>query len=62
MAPYWYNEKEKLFATGDDITSVKAKTTYAIKKKLGGIMFWELVLDSTRNGMVDAIYQIKTAK
>ncbi|MNL63643.1 Chitinase B precursor [compost metagenome] len=62
MAPYWYNEKEKLFATGDDITSVKAKTAYAIKNKLGGIMFWELVLDSTRNGMVDAIYQIKTAQ
>ena len=54
--------KEKLFATGDDITSVKAKTDYAIKNKLGGIMFWELVLDSTRNGMVDAIYQLKTAK
>ncbi|WP_268846501.1 glycoside hydrolase family 18 protein [Flavobacterium aestivum] len=62
MAPYWYNEKEKIFATGDDITSVKAKTSYAIKNKLGGIMFWELVLDSPQNGMVDAIYQLKTAK
>lgn len=62
MAPFWYNEKEKLFATGDDIASVKAKTSYAIKQKLGGIMFWELVLDTPRNGMVDAIYQIKTAK
>ncbi|TRX36577.1 glycoside hydrolase family 18 protein [Flavobacterium sp. ZT3R18] len=62
MAAYWYNEKEKLFATGDDIPSVKAKTTYVIKNKLGGIMFWELVLDSPRNGMVDAIYQIKIAK
>ena len=62
MAPYWYNKKEKLFATGDDIASVKAKTSYAIKNKLGGIMFWELVLDSTRNGMVDAMYQLKTAK
>jgi chitinase len=61
-APYWYNEKLKLFATGDDITSVKAKTSYAIQKKLGGIMFWELVLDSPRNGMLNAIDQIKTAK
>ena len=61
-APYWYNEKEKLFASGDDITSVKAKTEYAIKKNLGGIMFWELILDSPRNGMVDAIYKIKTKK
>jgi chitinase len=62
MAAYWYNEKEKLFATGDDIPSVKEKTIYVIKNKLGGIMFWELVLDSPRNGMVDAIYQMKTAK
>lgn len=62
MAPYWYNKKAKLFATGDDIVSVKAKTGYALKKKLGGIMFWELVLDSPRNGMLDAIYQIKTAE
>ncbi len=61
-APYWYNAKEKLFATGDDISSVKAKTDYAIQKKLGGIMFWEMVLDTSRNGMLDAIYKIKTAK
>ncbi|WP_413998262.1 glycoside hydrolase family 18 protein [Flavobacterium sp. W1B] len=60
-AAYWYNEKEKLFATGDDIPSVKEKTNYVIKKKLGGIMFWELVLDSPRDGLLDAIYQLKTA-
>lgn len=62
MAPYWYNQKEKLFATGDDVSSVKAKTSYAIKNKLGGIMFWELTLDKTKNGLLDAIYQLKTAK
>ncbi|MEC5167184.1 chitinase [Flavobacterium sp. PL11] len=61
-APYWYNAKEKLFATGDNLTSVKEKTDYVIQKKLGGIMFWELVLDTPRNGMLDAIYQIKTVK
>ncbi len=61
-APYWYNEKQELFATGDDITSVKEKTNYAIKKKLGGIMFWELTLDKAQNGMVDAINEIKKSK
>ncbi|PRZ22019.1 glycoside hydrolase family 18 protein [Flavobacterium granuli] len=60
-AAYWYNEKEQLFATGDDISSVIEKTTYAIQKKLGGIMFWELVLDTNRNGLLEAIYQVKTA-
>ena len=56
QAGYWYNEKEKKFATGDDILSMKAKTNYAIKKNLGGIMFWEIVLDSYQNGLLNAIY------
>jgi len=61
-SPYWYNEKEKTFATGDDLASIKAKTEYVKTKKLGGIMFWELPLDATRNGMVDAIYKVKMEK
>lgn len=56
QASYWYNEKEGKFATGDDIASIKAKTNYVIKKNLGGIMFWEIVLDSYQNGLLDAIY------
>ena len=58
-AAYWYNEKQKMFATSDDIKSVKAKTLYALKKKLGGIMFWELSLDTARKGMVNVIYETK---
>lgn len=61
-APYWYNQKEQKFATSDDIASVKAKTSYVIKKKLGGIMFWELTLDSTKDGLINAIYELKTKK
>lgn len=61
-APYWYNAKNKTFATSDDIKSVKAKTEYVKAKKLGGIMFWELTLDSPKNGMVNAIYEVKSAK
>jgi chitinase len=58
-AAYWYNPKEKMFATGDDISSVTAKTTYAIKNKLGGIMFWELTLDTPRDGLLEAINREK---
>ncbi|CAA9201880.1 glycoside hydrolase family 18 protein [Flavobacterium collinsii] len=61
-APFWYNEKEKTFATGDNLTSIKAKAEYVKAKNLGGIMFWELPLDATRNGMVNTIYEVKTAK
>jgi chitinase len=61
-ASYWYNEKEQKFATGDDLPSIKEKTEYAKSKKLGGIMFWELPLDTFKGGMVDAIYEVKTKK
>jgi len=54
-APYWYNAEAGQYATGDNIRSVKAKTRYALDKKLGGIMFWELTLDKEKEGMVDAI-------
>jgi chitinase len=57
MASYWYNEKDKMFASGDNKTSMKAKTAYAKKKMLGGMMFWELTLDTPRNGLLDVIYK-----
>ncbi|MBK0370038.1 glycoside hydrolase family 18 protein [Flavobacterium agrisoli] len=56
-AAYWYNAKEKKFATGDDVASVIEKTKYAKKQKLGGIMFWELTLDTPQNGLLDQIYK-----
>jgi chitinase len=61
-AAYWYNAKEKMFATGDDVASVKAKTEYAIKNKLGGIMFWELTSDTPKDGLLDAINTVKMGR
>ncbi|WPO78836.1 glycoside hydrolase family 18 protein [Flavobacterium sp. KACC 22761] len=61
-APYWYNAQTKTFATSDDLKSIKAKSEYAKQKKLGGIMFWELTLDKTHDGMVNAIYEVIKAK
>jgi chitinase len=55
MAPYAYNVKKKLFATFDDPFSITLKTKYALKKGLGGIMFWELSLDKRKNGLLEAI-------
>jgi chitinase len=54
-APYRYSESKQLFATFDDERSIKAKAKFIRKKKLGGIMFWQLVEDKTREGLVDAI-------
>lgn len=59
QAPYWYNAQAHLFATGDDRRSEALKTKYAIRRKLGGIMFWELLDDKFADGLVQTIYDTK---
>ena len=59
MAPYLYNVSKKLFITYDDRRSIEMKTKYAIEKKLGGIMFWQLTEDLFTNGLLDAIDKAK---
>lgn len=54
-APYQYNPSQQLFATFDDKRSIKAKTKFIRRKKLGGIMFWELAQDLKTGGIVDEI-------
>jgi chitinase len=54
-APYRYNAHKKLFATFDDQRSIQEKTKFIRRKKLGGIMFWELNLDQPVNGLLDEI-------
>ena len=56
-APYQYSRTQKLFATFDDERSIEAKSKYIHKKKLGGIMFWELSEDKAQGGLLDAIYK-----
>jgi chitinase len=60
-ASYAYNAKKKEFATFDDERSISLKTSYAIKNKLNGIMFWELTLDKPSKGYVDLIDSVKSA-
>lgn len=55
-ASYQYNRTKKLFATFDDNRSIKAKTGFIKRKKLGGIMFWELSEDKNTDGLVDVMY------
>jgi chitinase len=52
-APYQYNVSKKLFATFDDKRSIKEKTKFIRRKKLGGIMFWELGQDVKAGGLVE---------
>jgi chitinase len=59
QAPYAFNPKRKLLFTYDDTLSVKLKTQYAWKKKLNGIMFWQLADDAFSNGLLDVIYRTR---
>jgi chitinase len=54
-APYLYNAKKKWFVTFDDSASIAIKTRYVIKKRLNGIMFWQLADDSFSKGLLDIV-------
>jgi chitinase len=56
-APYAYNASQQLFATFDDRRSVKQKSKFIRRKKLGGIMFWELIQDLKQRGLVEEMYK-----
>ena len=58
-APYLYNPQKKYFVTYDDRQSIELKTQYAMEKKLGGIMFWELSLDYPKGGLLGVIESVK---
>lgn len=58
-APYAINTNRRILATFDNEKSVALKTKYALKNKLGGIMFWQLCDDQFHNGLLDVIFKNK---
>ena len=54
-SPYAYDSINKIFATFDDHKSIKLKSKYALEKKLGGIMFWQLMNDKKQNGLLKTL-------
>ncbi|HEV7781121.1 MAG TPA: glycosyl hydrolase family 18 protein [Chitinophagaceae bacterium] len=61
-APYAFNTERKILVTYDDTISVRKKTLYALQKKLGGIMFWQLADDKHSNGLLDAIHDARIGR
>jgi chitinase len=59
QAPYMYNAQKRFFVTFDDTLSVRLKTKYAMDRRLGGIMFWELPEDKFTDGLLDVIDNTK---
>lgn len=58
-APYAFNAERKILVTYDDSVSIALKTKYVIKRKLGGIMFWQLMDDKFDDGLLNVIYAAK---
>jgi chitinase len=56
-APYAYNPGTREFLTCDDATSVIMKARYVNEMGLGGIMFWQLVDDERKGGLLDAMHR-----
>lgn len=42
LTPYAYNSKDKTMLTFDNPASLKAKASYVVQNKLGGLMVWSL--------------------
>jgi chitinase len=61
-APFAINESRRILATYDDEQSVALKTEYALTRKLGGIMFWQLCDDRFRGGLLNTIWQNANGK
>ena len=55
-APWLWNPDTRAFITYDDPQSIKAKTVYVRKHKLGGLMYWEQTHDPDGE-LVDAIWE-----
>jgi chitinase len=60
QAPYMYNARLQQFASFDDSVSIRVKTEYAVKKGIGGVMFWQLTEDRFNGGLLDVIDETKT--
>ncbi len=61
-APYQYSASKGLFATFDDPRSIKEKAKYIRRKKMGGIMFWQLTQDKPTDGLIDVMSKVLNKK
>jgi chitinase len=55
MAPYAYHKTRHYFATYDNGMSLYEKVKYAHENRLGGIMFWELLCDIPKAGLLNQL-------
>lgn len=62
-APYLYSPTDSIYISYDDAESLALKVDYVRDQKIGGLMFWELGIDTKEdNGLMDAIHLAVTGK
>lgn len=61
-APYQYSASKGLFGTFDDPRSIKEKSKYIRRKKMAGIMFWQLTQDKPTGGLIDVMSKVLNKK
>ena len=57
QAAYSYNSAKKIFLSYDDERSLRAKARYVRHRRLAGILFWNLNLDTPGDGLLDLLYR-----
>ena len=52
QSPYAYSADNHIFATFDDHRSIESKVSYVLNQNLKGIMFWQLMNDHKKDGLL----------
>lgn len=58
QAPYALHQTRPIMATYDNRKSVRLKARYVRNRKLGGMMFWQLVDDQYEDGLLATIFSV----
>lgn len=57
QAPYAYSTENRIFATFDDHRSIESKVSYVLNQNLKGIMFWQLMNDQKKDGLLKTMVE-----
>ncbi|KAG1474658.1 hypothetical protein G6F56_000221 [Rhizopus delemar] len=59
QTPFAYKSESQQFVTFDNPLSLKVKTDYVIKHKLGGMMLWSLEMDDKHQSLLNAMQKVR---
>jgi chitinase len=60
QTPFGYNKQNHQFVTYDNPASLRIKTQFAKRHRLGGMMLWSLEMDDSSNSLLNALQHIRS--